>query len=31
MATLLITVILAVVLTVSGIIGLVKGSPYNRG
>lgn len=27
----IITVILAVVLTVSGIIGLVKGSPYNRG
>lgn len=26
----IITVILAVVLTVSGIIGLVKGSPYNR-
>ena len=27
----IITVILAVVLTMSGIIGLVKGSPYNRG
>lgn len=27
----IITVILAIVLTVSGIIGLVKGSPYNRG
>ena len=27
----IITVILAVVLTLSGIIGLVKGSPYNRG
>lgn len=27
----IITVILAAVLTVSGIIGLVKGSPYNRG
>ena len=27
----IIPAILAVVLTVSGIIGLVKGSPYNRG